>query len=47
MIVGSLHRVLKPFILRRVKEDVSLDLPKKVSLQTFSENAPEIIVFVC
>ena len=28
--VTSLHRVLKPFILRRVKEDVAFELPPKI-----------------
>ena len=30
LVVTSLHRVLKPFILRRVKEDVAFELPPKV-----------------
>lgn len=29
-IIHSLHRVLKPFILRRIKADVALDIPHKV-----------------
>ena len=29
-IVSSLHRVIKPFLLRRVKTDVAVDLPAKV-----------------
>jgi hypothetical protein len=29
-IVSSLHRIIKPFLLRRVKEDVAKDLPIKV-----------------
>ena len=29
-IVGSLHRVMKPFLLRRVKAEVMLNLPPKV-----------------
>lgn len=28
--VSSLHRVLKPFLLRRIKSDVIKDLPLKV-----------------
>ena len=28
-LVGSLHAILKPFLLRRVKTDVETDLPKK------------------
>ena len=28
-LVGSLHAILKPFLLRRVKTDVATDLPKK------------------
>jgi len=30
-IVRSLHRVMKPFLLRRVKAEVMLNLPPKVS----------------
>lgn len=30
-IIHSLHRVLKPFILRRIKADVAIDIPYKVS----------------
>jgi SNF2 family DNA or RNA helicase len=30
VLVGAMHRVLKPFILRRVKADVATDLPHKV-----------------
>ena len=29
-VVASLHRVLKPFLLRRIKTDVIADLPGKV-----------------
>ena len=29
-VVASLHRVLKPFLLRRIKSDVIADLPAKV-----------------
>lgn len=31
VVITSLHRVLKPFLLRRVKLDVAKDLPPKVS----------------
>ena len=31
LVVSSLHRVLKPFLLRRIKSDVIADLPNKVS----------------
>lgn len=30
VLVRALHRVLRPFILRRVKDDVAKDLPVKV-----------------
>ena len=30
LVVSSLHRVLKPFLLRRIKSDVIADLPNKV-----------------
>lgn len=30
VLVQALHRVLKPFILRRLKADVAKDLPEKV-----------------
>ena len=30
IIISSLHRVIKPFILRRKKEDVAVDIPPKV-----------------
>lgn len=30
--VESLHNMLKPFLLRRIKEDVEKSLPPKVSL---------------
>lgn len=29
-VVASLHKVLKPFLLRRIKSDVIADLPEKV-----------------
>lgn len=36
-VVASLHRVLKPFILRRMKVDVAIDIPPKVcSLRSFA-----------
>jgi SNF2 family DNA or RNA helicase len=31
VLVQALHRVLKPFILRRIKDDVATDLPDKAS----------------
>ena len=31
LVVDSLHRVLKPFLLRRIKSDVIADLPNKVT----------------
>ena len=31
LVVNSLHRVLKPFLLRRIKSDVIADLPNKVT----------------
>jgi SNF2 family DNA or RNA helicase len=30
LIISSLHRVLRPFLLRRVKADVAIDIPPKV-----------------
>ena len=33
VVVSSLHRVLKPFLLRRIKSDVIKDLPLKVILE--------------
>ena len=35
VVVSSLHRVLKPFLLRRIKSDVILDLPQKVVKKYF------------
>jgi len=32
MIVSRLHQVLRPFLLRRVKKDVELELPDKVEI---------------
>jgi SNF2 family DNA or RNA helicase len=30
LIIESLHKVMKPFLLRRVKSDVMKDVPQKV-----------------
>lgn len=35
-IITSLHRVLKPFVLRRMKEDVCLTLPEKREIVVFA-----------
>jgi ATP-dependent helicase STH1/SNF2 len=41
-----LHRVLEPFILRRLKEDVAVDLPNKVErLVVCPMSALQIAVF--
>jgi len=31
LVAGRLHRVLRPFVLRRLKESVAAELPPKVS----------------
>ena len=31
LVAGRLHRVLRPFVLRRLKESVASELPPKVS----------------
>jgi ATP-dependent DNA helicase len=35
-VVSSLHRILKPFVLRRMKEDVCLTLPNKREIVVFA-----------
>ena len=37
-VVASLHKVLKPFLLRRIKSDVIADLPEKVQCNTLHCN---------
>lgn len=32
LIIGFLHRIIKPFVLRRTRNEVSLHLPTKVSI---------------
>ncbi|MBR0056314.1 MAG: DEAD/DEAH box helicase, partial [Kiritimatiellae bacterium] len=36
-----LHKRLRPFLLRRLKQDVAKDLPEKIQQVTFSELAPD------
>ncbi|GJD07552.1 Lymphoid-specific helicase [Galdieria sulphuraria] len=49
-IVSKLHRILRPFILRRMKTDVSIELPKKteIYLYTFlSERQNQLYQAIC
>lgn len=41
--VESLHNMLKPFLLRRIKEDVEKSLPPKVRVCAFGD----VVVRVC
>lgn len=41
LIIRRLHKVLRPFLLRRLKKEVEAQLPEKVSLHSgFSELLP-------
>ncbi|KAJ3093898.1 hypothetical protein HK100_006360 [Physocladia obscura] len=40
-LVSSLHEILKPFLLRRIKTEVELDLPKKRELLLFAPLMPK------
>lgn len=35
LIIRRLHKVLRPFLLRRLKKEVEAQLPEKVSLNMF------------
>ncbi|XP_077527507.1 lymphoid-specific helicase-like isoform X3 [Haemaphysalis longicornis] len=39
-IVATMQEILRPFLLRRTKEDVVLELPKKTELLVFAEMSP-------
>ena len=45
VVVSSLHRVLKPFLLRRIKSDVILDLPQKVCKESSTYDMVQISDF--
>ncbi|KAJ3072793.1 hypothetical protein HDU98_002872 [Podochytrium sp. JEL0797] len=40
-VVSSLHEILKPFLLRRIKTEVEVDLPKKRELLLFAPLVPK------
>lgn len=42
LIIRRLHKVLRPFLLRRLKKEVEAQLPEKARLSNFSskKNAP-------
>ena len=49
--VGELHAVLKPYLLRRIKEDVEKSLPPKqetiVEVRSISVIDTNILLFLC
>lgn len=38
--VSRLHAILKPFMLRRVKQDVEQELPKKIEVKVYCKLTP-------
>ena len=39
-VVTKLHEVLRPFLLRRLKKDVNIDLPEKKELVVYAQMSP-------
>ncbi len=40
-VIGKLHGILKPFVLRRVKADVAIDLPRKQEVVLYAQMTEE------
>jgi len=40
LIIRRLHKVLRPFLLRRLKKEVENQLPEKVFFRTYSDFKP-------
>lgn len=46
LIIRRLHKVLRPFLLRRLKKEVEAQLPEKVSVHSFCQNLYNTEIFL-